>query len=69
MPSKKKQHNIRLTEEQEARLKALRQRISDRLGGVTVNLTDVVIMAMGRLEQEYPPEPIRSHGRPRKEGS
>lgn len=53
---KRKQVNVRLSEEDETNLDALVQRIKDRTG-IPVRTVDVFRMALSALEKQYPAEP------------
>jgi hypothetical protein len=54
MPSQKKQHNFRLSDEQEAELQRLRDVISAGLGGVRMSVTDLVVMGLAELSKKHP---------------
>jgi len=54
MPSQRRQLNVRLSEEGEARLKGLVERMRDALG-INVSQSDVIQAALVELEKRYPP--------------
>lgn len=56
MPSKRKQLNIRLSEENEQRLESLVVRIRAALG-INVSKSDVIQAGLVELEKKYPPTP------------
>lgn len=66
MPSKRKQLNVRLSEEGEARLESLVERVRAALG-IDVSKADVIQAALVELEKKYPPPIPPKRGRPRKE--
>jgi hypothetical protein len=56
MPSERRQLNVRLSEESEARLKGLVERMRAALG-INVSQSDVVQAGLVELEKRYPPAP------------
>jgi hypothetical protein len=56
MPSQRRQINIRLTEESEARLQALMRRMRAVLG-FDLSQSDVIQAGLAELEKRYPPGP------------
>jgi hypothetical protein len=54
MPSTRRQLNVRLSEESEARLKGLVERMRSALG-IQVSQSDVIQAGLVELEKRYPP--------------
>ncbi len=54
MPSTRRQLNVRLSEESEARLKGLVERMRAALG-IAVSQSDVIQAGLAELEKRYPP--------------
>ncbi len=55
MPSQRRQINVRLSEESEARLKGLVERMRAALG-IDVSQSDVIQAGLVELEKRYPPD-------------
>lgn len=66
MASKRKQINVRITEEGEARLASLVERMREKLG-VDVSQSDVIHAGLKALERDYPPAPAGA-AEPKKKG-
>jgi Arc/MetJ-type ribon-helix-helix transcriptional regulator len=65
MPSRRRQLNVRLSEEGEDRLRGLVERMRAALG-ITVSQSDVVQAALVELEKRYPPAEVETPKKGRK---
>jgi Arc/MetJ-type ribon-helix-helix transcriptional regulator len=63
MPSTRRQINVRLSEESEARLKGLVERMRAALG-IQVSQSDVIQAGLVELEKRYPPDQAAAKAAP-----